>query len=158
MLFLKGILICQSADALQQEWSWWSILISLAGGCPSKQWLLVSCTGSLRDWITTIIASVWVSSHTGSLAREAGKLCYDHQGRFSQDFQLRTGSTGAYGTQARKTEDIPLFWNVADPVKPLTSYSAQIYFDFTIWNGLCSAMHGQYILYLVSKERINCIL
>ena len=43
--------------------------------------------------------------------------------------------------------------NVADPVKPLTSYSAQINFDITIWNGSCSAMHGQYILYLVSKER-----
>ena len=39
------------------------------------------------------------------------------------------------------------------PVKPLTSYSAQINFDINIWNGSCSAMHGQYILYLVSKER-----
>ena len=31
--------------------------------------------------------------------------------------------------------------NVADPVKPLNSYSAQINFDTTIWNGSCSAMH-----------------
>ena len=50
-------------------------------------------------------------------------------------------------------QHILLFWNVADPVKPLTSYSAQINFDITIWNGSCSAMRGQYILYLVSKER-----
>ena len=47
-------------------------------------------------------------------------------------------------------QHIHLFWNVADPFKPLT-YSAQINFDITIWNGLCSAMHGQNILYLVSK-------
>ena len=47
----------------------------------------------------------------------------------------------------------PLFWNVADPVKPLNSYSAQIIFDITIWNGSYLVMHGQYILYLVSKER-----
>ena len=39
-----------------------------------------------------------------------------------------------------------LFWNVADPDKPLNSYSAQINFDITIWNGSCSAMHDQYIL------------
>ena len=32
-----------------------------------------------------------------------------------------------------------LFWNLADPVKPLTSYSVQINFDITIWNGSCSA-------------------
>ena len=50
-------------------------------------------------------------------------------------------------------QHIPLFWNVADPVKLLTSYSVQINFDITIWNGSCSAMHEQYILYLVSKER-----
>ena len=31
-------------------------------------------------------------------------------------------------------------------VKPLNSYSAQISFDITIWNGSCLAMHGQYIL------------
>ena len=42
--------------------------------------------------------------------------------------------------------EIPLFWNVADLAKPLTSYSAQINFDITIWNGSCSAMHDQYIL------------
>ena len=35
-------------------------------------------------------------------------------------------------------QHVPLFWNVADPVKPLNSYSAQINFDIT--------MHGQYIL------------
>ena len=50
-------------------------------------------------------------------------------------------------------QHIPLFWNVTDPVKPLTSYSAQISFDITIENGSCSAMHGQHILHLVSKER-----
>ena len=48
---------------------------------------------------------------------------------------------------------VPFFWNVADPVKPLNSYSAQINFDITIWNGSCSAMHDQYILQLVSKEK-----
>ena len=41
---------------------------------------------------------------------------------------------------------VPLFWNVADPVKLLISYSVQINFDITIWNGSCLAMHGQYIL------------
>ena len=40
---------------------------------------------------------------------------------------------------------IPLFWNVADLAKPLISYSAQIYFDITIWNGSYSAMRAQYI-------------
>ena len=40
----------------------------------------------------------------------------------------------------------PLFWNVADPAEHLTSYSAQINFDITIWNGSCSAMHDQDIL------------
>ena len=29
-------------------------------------------------------------------------------------------------------QHVPLFWNVADPVKPLKSYSAQINFDITI--------------------------
>ena len=43
-------------------------------------------------------------------------------------------------------QHVPLLWNVADPVKPLNSYSAQINFDITILNGSCSAMHGQYIL------------
>ena len=49
-------------------------------------------------------------------------------------------------------QHIRLFWNVAEPVKPLTSYSAQINFDITIWNGSCSAMRDarsmrdQYIL------------
>ena len=43
-------------------------------------------------------------------------------------------------------QHIPLFWNVTDPVSPLTSYSAQINFDITNWNGSCSAMHDQYIL------------
>ena len=43
-------------------------------------------------------------------------------------------------------QHVPLFWNMADPVKPLNSYSAQINFDMTIWNGSCSAMHDQYIL------------
>ena len=43
-------------------------------------------------------------------------------------------------------QHVPLFWNVADPVKPLNSYSAQINFDITIWNGSCLAMHGQYTL------------
>ena len=44
---------------------------------------------------------------------------------------------------------VPLFWNVADPVKPLISYYSdytQINFDITIWNGSCLAMHDQYIL------------
>ena len=40
-----------------------------------------------------------------------------------------------------------------DPAKPLTSYSAKINFDITIWNGSCSAMHDQYILQPMSKER-----
>ena len=40
----------------------------------------------------------------------------------------------------------PLFWNVADPAKPLTSYSAQINVDINIWNGSCSAMHDIYLL------------
>ena len=43
-------------------------------------------------------------------------------------------------------QHVPLFWNVADSVKHLNSYSAQINFDITIWNGSCLAMHGQYIL------------
>ena len=43
-------------------------------------------------------------------------------------------------------QHVPLFWNVADLVKPLNSYAAQINFDITIWNGSCLAMHGQYIL------------
>ena len=43
-------------------------------------------------------------------------------------------------------QHVPLFWNVADPVKPLNSYSAQINSDIIIWNGSCLAMHGQYIL------------
>ena len=46
-------------------------------------------------------------------------------------------------------QHVPLFWNVADPVKPLNSHSAQIIFDITIWNGQCLFMHGQYILQLV---------
>ena len=50
-------------------------------------------------------------------------------------------------------QHIHLVWNVADPVKPLTAYSAQINFDITIWNGSCLAMHGRYILYMVSTER-----
>ena len=33
---------------------------------------------------------------------------------------------------------------VVDPVKPFISYSVQINFDITIWNGSC---------YVVSKER-----
>ena len=32
------------------------------------------------------------------------------------------------------------------PLEPLNSYSAQIIFDITIWNGPCLFMHGQYIL------------
>ena len=44
------------------------------------------------------------------------------------------------------SQHVPLFWNVADPVKPLTSYSVQINFDITIWNGTCLAMLSQYIL------------
>ena len=40
-------------------------------------------------------------------------------------------------------EYIPLFWNVADPVKPLNSYSAQIDFDISVSNGSCLAMYGQ---------------
>ena len=43
-------------------------------------------------------------------------------------------------------QHIPLFWNMADPIKPLTSNSAQILIDITTWNGSCSAMHDQYIL------------
>ena len=43
----------------------------------------------------------------------------------------------------RDKRHVPLFWNMAHPVKPLTSYSAQINFDITIWNGSCSAMHDQ---------------
>ena len=43
-------------------------------------------------------------------------------------------------------QHVPLFWNVADPVKPLNSHSAQIIFDITIWNGSCLVMHDQYIL------------
>ena len=43
-------------------------------------------------------------------------------------------------------QHVPLFWNMADPVKPLNSYYAQINFDITILNGSCLAMHGQYIL------------
>ena len=43
-------------------------------------------------------------------------------------------------------QHVPLFWNVADAIKPLNSYSAQINFDITILNGSCLAMHGQYIL------------
>ena len=40
-------------------------------------------------------------------------------------------------------QHVPLFWNVADPVKPLNSHSAQINFDITIWNGSCSAMRDK---------------
>ena len=43
-------------------------------------------------------------------------------------------------------QHVPLFWNVADPVKLLNSHSAQIIFDITILNGQCLFMHGQYIL------------
>ena len=43
-------------------------------------------------------------------------------------------------------QHVPLFWNVADPVKPLNSHSAQIIFDITIWNGQCLFMRGKYIL------------
>ena len=46
---------------------------------------------------------------------------------------------------------VPLFWNVADPVKPLNSYSAQINYDITIWNGLCFVTG-------VKRKRINWIL
>ena len=53
--------------------------------------------------LSCIISSLCVSSHIGPLAREASELCYLHQGRFSQDFQLRTGSTGAYRPKLRKT-------------------------------------------------------
>ena len=56
-------------------------------------------------------------------------------------------------------QHIPLCWNMADPIKPLPSYSAQINFDITIWNGLCSVMHGQY-MYLVSlkkEDKLNCV-
>ena len=42
-------------------------------------------------------------------------------------------------------QHVPLFWNVADPIKPLNSYSAQINSDI-IWNGSCLVVHGQYIL------------
>ena len=42
-------------------------------------------------------------------------------------------------------QHVPLFWNGADPVKPLKSYSAQINVDITIRNGSCLDMHGQYI-------------
>ena len=38
-------------------------------------------------------------------------------------------------------------WNVADPVKPLNSHSAQINFDIAIWPMVRDlVMHGQYIL------------
>ena len=40
-------------------------------------------------------------------------------------------------------QDVPLFWNVADPVKPLNSYSAQMNFDINIWNGSCLAMQKE---------------
>ena len=50
-------------------------------------------------------------------------------------------------------QNTPLFWNVADLVKPLISYSAQINSDINILNGSCSAMHNQYIMLLVSEER-----
>ena len=52
-----------------------------------------------------------------------------------------------------------LFWNVADPVKPLTSYSAQIKFDITIWNGSYSAMHWPiHLVSGVKRKRKNWIL
>ena len=41
---------------------------------------------------------------------------------------------------------VPLFWNVADPIKPLNSYSAQINSDIIIWNGSCLVVRGQCIL------------
>ena len=37
-------------------------------------------------------------------------------------------------------QHVPLFWNMADPVKPLNSYSAQINIDITFWNGSCLAI------------------
>ena len=40
----------------------------------------------------------------------------------------------------------PFVLNVADPVKPLNSYSAQNSFGIAICNGSFLAMHGQYIL------------
>ena len=43
-------------------------------------------------------------------------------------------------------QHVPLFWNVADPIKPLNSYSAQINADIIIWNGACLVVRGQYIL------------
>ena len=49
-------------------------------------------------------------------------------------------------------------WNVADPIKPLNSYSAQINFDITIWNGSCSAMHDHPLVTGVKRKRINWIL
>ena len=42
-------------------------------------------------------------------------------------------------------QHVSLFWNTADPVKPLNSYFAQINFDITISNGSCLAMHDQYM-------------
>ena len=43
-------------------------------------------------------------------------------------------------------QHVPLFWNVADPIKPLNSYSAQINSAIIIWNGSGLVVHGQYIL------------
>ena len=48
--------------------------------------------------------------------------------------------------QWMSVQHVPLFWNVADPIKPLNSYSAQINSDIIIWNGSCLVVHGQYIL------------
>ena len=50
-------------------------------------------------------------------------------------------------------QHVHLFWNLADPVKPLHSHSAQINFDITIWNGSCLVMHGQYILYSTDQKK-----
>ena len=49
-------------------------------------------------------------------------------------------------------EHVPLFWNGADPVKPLNSYSAQINFDITIWNGSCLGMANTSCNWCQKKE------
>ena len=56
-------------------------------------------------------------------------------------------------------QHVPLFSNVADPVKPLNSYSAQINFDITIWKWF--VLGHAWLLHLVSgvkRKRIKWIL
>ena len=56
-------------------------------------------------------------------------------------------------------QHVPLIWNVADPIKPLNSYSAQNNFDIIIWNGSCLVVAWpMHIVTGVKRKRINWIL